>query len=316
MARSTVVHGIEALRPDLGRLFLVVGVFDGLHLGHDYLLRHLRDAAMSRAARPSVLTFDHHPDEILVGTAPPLLCDPDQRLALLAQAGVEVTIVQTFDAALRMTPFDVFIRTIAARVDLAGFLMTPDAAFGHERRGTPESVAALGESMGYDVVVVPAMDLAGQPVRSGAIRAAIAAGDLHRAAAMLGRPYSVRGVVAGHLTHSEAPRLKPGEPTAEPIGGRITPGGPRLGADSASIRFATPVALPPAGAYSVRVAAEPDEAAVASAATPGDAPAATPADTPAQNRVGVAHVVSDGSVVVPWSLVPAPGGLVRVSFEP
>ena len=76
-----VVHGIDALEPPLGRLFVVVGVFDGLHLGHAYLL----DAARStrpptRGARPAVITFDHHPDEILTGSAPPLLCDPDERL--------------------------------------------------------------------------------------------------------------------------------------------------------------------------------------------------------------------------------------------
>ena len=98
-----VVTGIDRLRPEHGRLFVVVGVFDGLHRGHRYLLRHLRREALRRAARPAVITFDAHPDEIIVGAAPPLLCDPDERLVRLAAAGVEVTVVQHFDDALRST---------------------------------------------------------------------------------------------------------------------------------------------------------------------------------------------------------------------
>ncbi|HYX12122.1 MAG TPA: hypothetical protein VE817_09075, partial [Candidatus Acidoferrum sp.] len=70
-----VVDGVEGMSGDLGRLFVVVGVFDGLHRGHAYLLEHLLTEADRRRARPSVITFDHHPDEVLVGAAPPLLCD-------------------------------------------------------------------------------------------------------------------------------------------------------------------------------------------------------------------------------------------------
>ncbi len=220
---TVVVPGIDALRPAHGRLFLVVGVFDGLHLGHLYLLRHLRDAAAAREARPAVITFDHHPDEILTGAAPALLCDPDERLALLARAGIELTVVQHFDVALRMTSYEEFIGRIAAGVNVAGFLMTPDSAFGHERRGTPEAVTALGATMGYDVVVIPPLDLGGRPVRSAEIRAAIAAGDLAGATALLGRPYAV----VGERTRSVQDRVH--------------------------LAFPMPVALPPAGPYAAMV---------------------------------------------------------------
>lgn len=219
--QPVVVQGIDALGREHGRLFVVIGVFDGLHLGHIYLLRHLQAAARSHGARPAVITFDHHPDEILLGAAPPLLCDPDERLELLANAGVDVTVVQTFDAALRMTSFEDFVQHIADRVDLAGFLMTPDAAFGHERRGTVDAVTGLGRSLGYDVVVVPPMDLGGHPVRSAEIRDSIAAGKLREAAAMLGRPYSVTGFVDS----VEGPSM--------------------------ILRFPMPVALPPPGEYAV-----------------------------------------------------------------
>lgn len=214
------MHGIDALERADGRLFVVVGVFDGLHLGHLYLLHHLRAEARARGARAAVITFDHHPDEILTTAAPPLLCDPEERLERLGAAGVDVTIVQHFDVPLRMTTYEAFIRRIADRVDLAGFLMTPDAAFGHERRGTPAAVAELGAALGYDVVVVPPLDLDGRPVRSAEIREDIASGDLAGAARLLGRPYAVAGTSV------------------------------QLPGDRARLAFPMPVALPPAGEYS------------------------------------------------------------------
>ncbi|MES2208839.1 MAG: hypothetical protein V4515_01470 [Chloroflexota bacterium] len=257
-----VVHGIDALGREHGRLFVVVGVFDGLHLGHLYLLRHLQAAAASHAARSAVITFDHHPDEILIGAAPPLLCDPEERLDLLAGAGVAVTVVQTFDSALRMTSYDAFIRRIADRVDLAGFLMTPDAAFGHERRGTAESVADLGRSLGYDVVVVPPMQLAGRPVRSAEIRAAIEAGNIDAASTMLGRPYAVAGF-------------------ADRADGR-----------GQVVHFPMPVALPPAGEYPVAVQPSAGGPAVSGEFTAvvrpdGTIELPTDAVNPAPNRIRV-----------------------------
>jgi riboflavin kinase/FMN adenylyltransferase len=220
-----VVHGIDALEPSLGRLFIVIGVFDGLHLGHEYLLDQLGTAAHERAASPAVITFDHHPDEVITGAAPPLLCDPGERLDRLAAAGVEVTVVQTFDVALRMTPFDAFVRRIAERIELAGFLMTPESAFGHDRGGTPATVAALGNEIGFDVAVVPPLLVGGTPVSSGTIRRAIAEGRLADAERRLGRRYAA-------------------------VGERAADAGPRV-----RIRFPMPVALPPPARYAVRVSA-------------------------------------------------------------
>ncbi|MBI2763553.1 MAG: hypothetical protein HYX54_07380 [Chloroflexi bacterium] len=221
--QMVVVPGIDALTTAGDRLFVVVGVFDGLHLGHLYLLGRLREEAARRRAVPAVVTFDHHPDEILTGAAPALLCDPDERLERLEAAGVSVTIVQHFDLALRMTSYDTFVRRIAGRAPLAGFLMTPDSAFGHERRGTPAAVAALGAELGYDVAVIPPLNLDGRPVRSAEIRADIASGDLRGAARLLGRPYAVVG--EGRTTSSGTTRLS----------------------------FPMPVALPPAGRYRATV---------------------------------------------------------------
>lgn len=228
----TVVEGTAALDRSLGRVYAVVGVFDGLHRGHDYLLGELRRVAAARDARPMVITFDHHPDEILKGAAPPLLCDPDERLARLAAAGVAVTVIETFDRALRETPYDTWVGRIAANVEVAGFLMTPESAFGYNRGGTPETVAALGQRLGFDVTVVPQFTLDGEPVRSSDIRAAIATGDFGRAERLLGRPYSVVG------TAREQP---------DGLGNLLLD--PTL-----------PVAVPPAGIYPAAfIRSEPDD---------------------------------------------------------
>jgi riboflavin kinase/FMN adenylyltransferase len=222
-----VVHGVDELVPEHGPAFVVVGVFDGLHRGHLYLLDHLTSEAGARGARPTVITFDHHPDEILTGQAPPLLLDPRERIERLAAAGVAVTVVQHFDRALRETPYDAFVGRIRDRVALRGFLMTPDAAFGFERRGTPEALADLGSRDGFDVVVVPPFTLDGRAVRSSQIRDAIAAGNLDAAAALLGRPVSLTGIVADE------------------------------GPDGVGLEFELPLALPPAGEYACQVDRQP-----------------------------------------------------------
>ena len=210
-----VIAGVEGLEPGHGPLFAVIGVFDGIHLGHQYLLRHLVSEARERAARPAVITFDSHPDEILVGAAPPLLVDPSERLRLLGEAGVDVVIVQHFDAALRMTEFDDFVHRITAGTSLAGLLMTPDAAFGHDRRGTAEAVTALGEKDGFDVVVVPQFAVDNRPVSSSEIRRRVTAGDLRGASELLGRPYLIVATAG----------------------------------EDGFLEVAMPVALPPAGSY-------------------------------------------------------------------
>ena len=197
-----------------------------MHLGHAYLLEHLvAEAGRATPGRPSSPSITTRTRSCWAPRRP-LLLDPGERLERLAAAGVEVTVVQHFDETLRQTPYDAFVERIRARVRLSGFLMTPDAAFGYERRGTPASLAALGERDGFDVVVVPPFTLDGQDVRSSAIRAAIVAGDLAGAARLLGRPVTITGAVAG------------------------APDG------RSRLDFALPVALPPDGEYAVRVDGE------------------------------------------------------------
>ncbi len=286
-----VVFGTEALRADLGRLLFAVGVFDGLHRGHRYHLGRLRRAAARLGARPAVVTFDHHPDEILRGAAPPLLCDPDERLARLARLGVAVTVVEHFDARLRRTPYDVWVERIRQRVELAGFLMTPDAAFGFERRGTPEALRALATGADWRVVVVPPLVVDGEQVRSAEIRRRILAGDLAGARRLLGRRYAVVGRFVGDA-----------------------------GPDRAAVVPELPVALPPGSRY--RVAVEPawrlgGRVALAGPVTAGDS-GSDPGGDPVGGRRR-AILEREGSRLVLTGaarlVAVAAGGRVRVVFE-
>ena len=217
------VSSIAGLDASYGRLAMSIGVFDGLHRGHAQLLAELVRQAAAWGARPVVITFDAHPDQVLKGEAPPLLLDPADRLELLGAAGIELVVVEHFDDRLRTTPYDVFVRDIAGRVDLAGFVMTPDAAFGFERRGTPQAVASLGNELGYRVAVVSPLLLDGRPVSSSEVRRLVATGDLAGAARLLGRPHGVIGTVSA----------------------------------DGQLSFRLPVALPPAGEYEVTLESSP-----------------------------------------------------------
>ena len=178
-------------RSDDGPLLVSIGVFDGLHLGHAWLLEHLVREARLRGARPAVITFDAHPDAILLGQAPPLLMDPDERLERLAALGVEVVVIEHFDDALRRTPYDAFVaRDHPAH---SARRVRDDPRRGIRPRACRDAGRGRGARPpeGFDVVLVPPFTLDGREVRSSDIRTAIATGDLVTARRLLGRPYAV-----------------------------------------------------------------------------------------------------------------------------
>lgn len=184
-----------------------MGVFDGVHLGHQAILRRNTERARELGAQSTVVTFREHPKAVLLGHAPRTLTSLEHRLELFRRAGIEHTVALTFDEELRQIDARDFARellagALSARQLVLGF----DGKFGRDRQGTPEFLRDLG----YEVEVVPEVLVGGRPVSSTAIREAVELGDLDGAARMLGRPVAVYGdVVAG-----DAVGRKLGFPTA------------------------------------------------------------------------------------------------------
>jgi riboflavin kinase/FMN adenylyltransferase len=181
--------------PAPGGSVVSIGVFDGVHLGHQAILAANRARAGALGAIPAVITFRRHPKRVLLGREPRTLTSLEHRLELFRQAGVEHVLVLSFDEALRELEPEEFVERYALEaLGARAFVLGFDSKFGRDRRGTPELLKRLG----YDVEVVREVLVSGRAVSSTAIREAVELGDLEGARRMLGRPVAVLGtVVAG-----------------------------------------------------------------------------------------------------------------------
>jgi riboflavin kinase / FMN adenylyltransferase len=176
---------------------VTVGSFDGIHLGHQAVLREI-DRRARAADRASVLvTFDPHPLEVVnPKAAPPLLTTGPERLEILAQSPLDYVLLLRFDRYLAGLTPDRFVREILLdRCAVRELVIGHDHGFGRGRSGDVETLRRLGAAEDFEVDVVDPVDFGGQHVSSSRIRRAVAGGDLVTARAMLGRPYSVVGRV-------------------------------------------------------------------------------------------------------------------------
>lgn len=179
-----------------GPLHVAIGVFDGVHLGHQMLVRRLVGGAHAAGAKPVVATFDPLPGQALAQDPPrSTLADAPERVALLEQAGAEAIVIFTFDRAFSQQSAEDFIKRLAAAGDVRRIVVGVDFQFGHGREGAVPMLHTLGERHGFAVSVVEPISLAGAVVSSTRIRQALRDGDLATAQALLGRPYSVSGTI-------------------------------------------------------------------------------------------------------------------------
>ena len=203
----TALHG-ETL---LSHSVVAVGVFDGVHLGHQRLLHQLLEMSSSLQAAATVVTFGNHPDQVLHGSAPPLLTSVPHRLRLLRRAGVQRLALLEFDAQLQnMAPREFAERVLVKSLRARGLLLGYDSALGKDRTGTPQRFRELGRELGFEVHTGAPFEVDGEAVSSTAIRAAIARGDLALAHRYLGRYPGAMGVVV----HGAARGRTIGFPTA------------------------------------------------------------------------------------------------------
>ena len=169
-----------------------IGVFDGIHLGHQAILAKNVERAREGGLVPTVVTFTAHPKEVLLGRAPKTLTSLEHRLELFRRAGVGHPLALAFDERLRNTPAEEFVEKILiSALRAQRFVLGFDSKFGRDRSGGPE----LLERLGYPIDVVPRVSVDQRAVSSTAIREAVELGDLAGAARMLGRAVSVLGTV-------------------------------------------------------------------------------------------------------------------------
>jgi riboflavin kinase/FMN adenylyltransferase len=200
----------DVLPPDEGRA-VTIGAFDGVHLGHQAVLRLVRELANARHLRAAVVTFDRHPAEIVrPESAPKLLTNLEQKLELLDATGaIDDCLVLTFDETRSKEPADVFVEELLVGVLRARLVVVgADFHFGYRRRGDVPLLQHMGADLGFEVlglglVASPDGTVATDsalPYSSTRVRDLLADGDVRGAAAILGRPHEVRGPLRdGHV---------------------------------------------------------------------------------------------------------------------
>ena len=217
-----VVYDAAALDPGPRAVCAAIGVFDGVHLGHQLVLRQTLADAEAHQAVSAVVTFDRHPNAVVApARLPPMIYPLEKRLEVIAALGVEAAYVIRFDKAFSQIPGEAFIRGLARDFRRINSICVGEAfMFGAGRSGNVALLRHMGGELGFTLRALPDVELEGQSVSSTRIRDAVRAGDFTLAGRMLGRPYALRGAVI----QGEQLGRKLGFPTANlEVAGLLTP---------------------------------------------------------------------------------------------
>ncbi|HEX7516159.1 MAG TPA: bifunctional riboflavin kinase/FAD synthetase [Chthoniobacterales bacterium] len=192
-----ILRSISELSELSGPLFLAIGVFDGVHLGHQAVISTSACHAKDGGGTPVVVTFDPHPAKVLrPNDAPHLLTATQHKIALIRDLGVAHLLVLHFDRQFAATPPEDFVRQLVTHTKpLREICVGHEWSFGKGRAGNLALLKQLGKTYDFDVVGVQAVTVNGEVVSSTAIRRAVADGDLIKATQMLGREYTILGTV-------------------------------------------------------------------------------------------------------------------------
>ena len=239
----------------IGETAVALGVFDGVHVGHQTLIRDAVEIGADEGVSCCVVTFDRDPDQIVTPEhAAPQLTSLDDKLALIGELGPDVILVVPFDATLASVSPESFIDDVLMRVLIPRVVIVgEDFRFGARAAGNVATLRACGVRDGFEVISHELVTREGSPVTSTRIRGLVGSGDVAAAARLLGRPHHLHGkVVEGHAR------------------------GRRLGAPTANLEFDHRMALPGPGVYAARARHGSDvyRAAVSVGASPSFADAA------------------------------------------
>jgi riboflavin kinase/FMN adenylyltransferase len=234
--RMALAHGSLAVSSDpdgyarihrRGPTVVTIGKFDGIHRGHHALLSRTMSEARRRGCQAGVVTFDRHPREALLGLPHRYLTSLEQRRALLADAGIDFMLLLRATKALFATEPQAFVRGLVAALRCRVIVVGPNFRFGRMAQGDVALLSHIANTLGVEVITVALRESRGGVVSSTRIRAELGAGRVERVGDLLGRPFTVRGMVR----HTD-----------------------RRGA---CIDVAPDAAMPPEGAYLGRIASNP-----------------------------------------------------------
>jgi riboflavin kinase/FMN adenylyltransferase len=176
--------------------WLTIGTFDGVHRGHQEIVRGLVAGAHEAGVQAVVLTFYPHPAVVLGKRQEPYyLTTPDERAALLAKLGVDVVITFPFTPQISTTTAEDFVSLLKSHIGMRHLLVGPDFALGRDRSGNISTLTALGEQFDYTLSTISPVEIDGKVVSSSRIRTALSDGDLSLVNQLLGRPYFINGQV-------------------------------------------------------------------------------------------------------------------------
>ena len=233
----TIFAAATELPPGPRKVCVAIGVFDGVHLGHQQVIRQTLADAHQLGGVPVVITFDRHPNAVVApDRVPPMLYSLPQKLRAIESLGVTHTLLLRFDHEFSQQTGEQFIRSLARDFgQLGSVCVGSEFTFGHKRSGNVPLLRQLGAELGFTVHGLAALALDAVPVSSTRIREAVRAGDLDAASQMLGREYAIAGPVMR--------------------GDQL---GRQLGFPTANLDV-TGLALPPHGVYAVRARLGPRE---------------------------------------------------------
>jgi riboflavin kinase/FMN adenylyltransferase len=192
-----VWNSLDAFPTGREPMFATVGNFDGVHLGHQAILKSVIGSARARSAPSLLISFEPHPLAVVAPSRrPKLIQTRRQKLETLEAAGIDSVLLLPFDRELAAATAEEFLEVfLAQRIRFASVHVGSEFRFGRARGGDIRSLEAIGASLSFSVVAVPAVEVDGETVSSSAIRTAIEDGNVAKARAMLGRPFALTGEV-------------------------------------------------------------------------------------------------------------------------
>ncbi len=188
-----IVRELASLSPEKETI-VTIGVFDGVHAGHRYLLEKLRQQATNRSLLSAVVTFDPHPQSVLHPNKPlAYLSNVEDRINNLKALGIDVIAVLTFSSEVAQLTAQEFMSLVKEHLKMRRLMVGPDFTLGRERHGNAQLLRALGREMKFSVEIIPPYRINGEVVSSTLVRQALAQGDMEKVRRLMGHYFRLSG---------------------------------------------------------------------------------------------------------------------------